>query len=128
MAKRMLTALSLPDAELSLVLCDDATIHELNRDFRHKDKPTDVLAFAMREGKFGDTASPLLGDIVISLQTTKRQAREHKRSFEEEVRMLLAHGLLHLLGFDHQTVQQDRRMKARTDLLCATASLSARQR
>jgi probable rRNA maturation factor len=117
----MLAALDLHDAELSIVLCDDATIHALNRDHRKKDRPTDVLAFAMREGPYAELAGAMLGDVVISLETAARQAQEKKVSFDREVTMLLAHGLLHLLGHDHRTRTEERRMTARTDALIAAA-------
>ncbi len=116
-ATRMLRALQLSDAHLSVLLCDDAVIHALNREHRGKDRPTDVLAFAMSEGTPVIGNDALLGDIVISLPTAARQARAASRAFEHEVGMLLAHGLLHLLGDDHQTDAQERRMTARTDLL-----------
>lgn len=130
-AVRMLAALSLAERELSVVLCDDATIHALNRDYRHKDKPTDVLAFAMREGEgaeYAHAAHGVLGDVIISLDTAARQAHAHARSLDAEVTMLLAHGLLHLLGFDHVTRTEERRMTARTDMLCAAARTSRRGR
>ena len=114
-AEAMLRALKLPRAELSVLLCDDATIHALNRDYRKKNKPTDVLAFAMREGDDGHLAGDLLGDVIISLETATRQARERGVVSRDEVMMLLAHGLLHLLGWDHQTDADDRRMRAETD-------------
>ena len=120
-AEKMLAALGLEDAELSVLLCDDATIHELNRDYRRRDRPTDVLAFAMREGEGGGADLELLGDVVISLDTARRQAREGGRAIAREVTVLLAHGLLHLLGFDHRTDAEERRMKARTDVLVAAA-------
>lgn len=120
-AERMLAALRMPDAELSILLCDDPTIHELNRDFRKKDRPTDVLAFAMREGEGGELHPDLLGDVVISIDTARRQAGEHSRSVSAEVTFLLAHGLLHLLGYDHRTAEEDRVMRARTAALCAAA-------
>ena len=123
-AERMLAALQMKDAELSVLLCDDATIHELNRDYRGKDRPTDVLAFAMREGEHGDLAPELLGDVVVSIDTARRQAAEHGRTLVAEVTYLLAHGLLHLLGYDHATVAEDRRMRARTDALCAAATIA----
>ena len=117
----MLRALGLEGAELSILLCDDATIHGLNRDYRRKDQPTDVLAFAMREGEGGEASPELLGDVVISLDTARRQAAEGGRAIAREVTVLLAHGLLHLLGFDHRTEAEDRRMRARTDALVAAA-------
>lgn len=120
-AERMLAALRMPEAELSILLCDDATIHELNRAYRKKDRPTDVLAFAMREGEGGALHPALLGDVVISVDTARRQAREHDKTISAEVTYLLAHGLLHLLGYDHRTDAEDRVMRARTDALCAAA-------
>lgn len=124
-AERMLVALRLPRAELSVLLCDDATIHALNRSYRHKDKPTDVLAFAMREGEGAEHAHGahgLLGDVIVSLETAARQATEHGRTLDAEVTMLLAHGLLHLLGFDHRSRTEERRMTARTDVLRAACA------
>ncbi len=114
-AEAMLRALKLPQAELSVLLCDDATIHALNRNYRKKNKPTDVLAFAMREGPDGHLAGDLLGDVIISLETATRQARERSVATRDEVMMLLAHGLLHLLGWDHQTDAEDKRMRAETE-------------
>ncbi|MGE0787124.1 MAG: rRNA maturation RNase YbeY [Sandaracinaceae bacterium] len=120
-AERMLGALRMEDAELSVLLCDDAVIHALNRDHRKKDRPTDVLAFSMREGVGGELHPQLLGDVVISLPTARRQATAAGRSTSAEVTFLLAHGLLHLLGFDHRTAAEERRMNARADALCAAA-------
>jgi probable rRNA maturation factor len=109
-AQRMLAALRLARAELSLVLCDDPAIHALNRRHRRKDKPTDVLAFAMREGAPMPRAGALLGDVVISLDAARRQAREHEHSLWTEVTLLLAHGLLHLVGYDHRTDEEEAEM------------------
>ena len=122
-AVRMLEALRMPEAELSVLLCDDATIHALNRDYRDADRPTDVLAFSMAEGEGGALNPLLLGDVVISLDTARAQAATHGCTVIAEVTHLLAHGLLHLLGFDHQTAEEDRRMRARTDALCAAATI-----
>ncbi len=115
----MLASLNLPDAELSILLCDDATIRDLNRSYRKKNKATDVLAFPMQEGP-GPAGHPgLLGDVVISLPTATRQAAEHDRPIIQEVTFLLAHGLLHLLGYDHMTKREEREMTARTESLLA---------
>ena len=100
-ASTVLQYLDLLDAELSIVLCNDATIHPLNRDYRGKDKPTDVLSFAQREGEFAFFEDNLLGDVIISMETTRRQADERGHSVETELRVLLVHGILHLLGYDH---------------------------
>jgi rRNA maturation RNase YbeY len=120
-AGRMLAALTLQDAELSLLLCDDRVMRRLNREHRRIDRPTDVLAFPMREGKVMVSVQDTLGDIAISWPTTKRQARSHGWSPDLELCLLLAHGVLHLLGFDHATRRDERRMMARTHMLMAAA-------
>ncbi len=97
----ILDLLNLPDAELSIVLCDDAFIHPINKDYRAKDKPTDVLSFSQREGEFAFQDDNILGDVIISVETAQRQAKERKHSTENEIKILLIHGILHLLGYDH---------------------------
>lgn len=118
-AEAMLDALGMPDAELSVLLCDDETIRRLNRRYRKKNKPTDVLAFPMNEGPGPAPQPTLLGDVVISVPTATRQARERDRAIVQEVTFLLAHGLLHLVGYDHATKREEREMNARTDDLMA---------
>ncbi len=114
-AAKMIAALELGAVELSVALVDDAAIRELNRAFRGKDRPTDVLAFAQREGEsLAPVAREPLGDVIISLPAAARQARARRAPLLDEVTMLLAHGLLHLLGWDHATERQDREMKAKT--------------
>jgi probable rRNA maturation factor len=131
-ADKMLAALDLRGAELSVALVDDATIHALNRDYRQKDKPTDVLAFAMEEGEplpgangardvrqslprdGGRQLPRVLGDVIVSIDTARKQAQRRRRPLLDEITMLLAHGLLHLLGFDHQTDEEEREMVAKT--------------
>jgi probable rRNA maturation factor len=134
-AERMLRCLGLADAELSVALTDDDEIHELNRVFRRLDRPTDVLAFAMREGNamgarpVGDEASSspdLLGDVVLSVETARRQATRAGRDLASELRALLAHGLLHLVGYDHKTKAEARAMVAETRRLCRAAAADAR--
>ncbi|MBW1903813.1 MAG: rRNA maturation RNase YbeY [Deltaproteobacteria bacterium] len=118
-AEAMLDSLDLADAELSILLCDDGTIRKLNRRYRKKNKATDVLAFPMQEGPGPAAQSGLLGDVVISLPTATRQAAEHDRPIIQEVTFLLAHGLLHLLGYDHANRREEQDMKARTEGLLA---------
>jgi probable rRNA maturation factor len=96
------------DLDVALRLTDDATIHVLNRDWRGKNKPTDVLAFAQREAAAADAG--LLGDIVISVDTARRQAR---RGLYAELLHLASHGLCHLLGYDHRDDEEERVMNAR---------------
>ncbi len=118
---KMLVAAQIPDAEVSILVTDDKEIQILNRDYRDTDRPTDVLSFALREGEGARFAGDALGDIVLSAQTTARQARAARRPFLDESTMLLAHGLLHLLGWDHRTPAEDARMRAETDRLCIAA-------
>ena len=100
-------------AELSVVMTDDATIHDLNRTWRHKDKPTDVLSFSQYEGEGPAGAVPVLGDVIISTDTAQRQAEQIGHSLDDELQRLLVHGVLHLLGHDHVNGGlQARRMKA----------------
>jgi probable rRNA maturation factor len=124
-AERMLRALKLSRAELSILLCDDREIHALNRTHRKKNKPTDVLAFAMHEGEEFPGGSALLGDIVISLDTARRQARDHGQSLWAEVTMLLAHGLLHLIGYDHRDDAEEAEMNAQVVVLVSAARARA---
>lgn len=112
-ARTLLGALQEGGAELAVSLVDDAEIHRLNRDYRGKDRPTDVLAFAMREGARIPGDETVLGDVVISLETAARQAHRRRVSDADEVRTLLVHGVLHLLGYDHErSPAEARRMKA----------------
>lgn len=100
----LLRGLGRPRAELSVLLCDDAFIADLNQRYRGKAGPTDVLSFAM-----DDT---LLGDVVISLPTARRQAEALGHPLDVELRVLLVHGLLHLVGHDHEAPGDDARMAA----------------
>jgi probable rRNA maturation factor len=96
--------------ELSVALVDDQEMHRLNLQYRGIDRTTDVLSFALQEAEeplvvteLGHQAYPLiLGDVILSTETTQKQAEEHRHSFEKELDVLLIHGILHLLGYDHQ--------------------------
>ncbi|MDO8445336.1 MAG: rRNA maturation RNase YbeY [Deltaproteobacteria bacterium] len=113
-AGAILAAVGCTSVELSILFMDDEDIRELNREYRKKNRPTDVLSFPMREGEFGDLNPDLLGDVVISLDTAKRQAEERGETLEEEITLLLIHGILHLLGFDHEkNTAEARRMQAK---------------
>jgi probable rRNA maturation factor len=119
--RAMVRLLQLNKSDISFLLTDDARIHQLNKVYRGKDRPTDVLAFAMREGEFAALAGPALGDVIVSVPTARRQAVARRATVLDEVTMLLAHGLLHLLGWDHETPAKDRRMRAETERLCGVA-------
>jgi probable rRNA maturation factor len=131
-ADAMLVELGLEQAELSVLLTNDAEIQALNLQHREKDKPTDVLSFPLDEGGGADgrvSGTRVLGDVVISLDTAARQAHGRKRELLPEVRFLLAHGLLHLLGYDHGNPAQKREMDAMTRrLVRAVAEKSANPR
>jgi probable rRNA maturation factor len=146
----MLSELGLAEAELSVLLTNDDAIHELNLAHRGKDKPTDVLSFPQEfdepkqpqktarkaASKKTTSSTPrtaptkpqknapprLLGDVVISLDTAERQARSRKRELYEEVRFLLAHGILHLIGYDHAEPEEKREMDRMTRRLVRAAS------
>lgn len=92
------------DCEVSIVFTDDADIRALNKVFRNKDKATDVLSFPLQKKPFPKHPTGHLGDLVISLPTAKRQSREFNVAPKSEVLRLLIHGLLHLLGYDHEKV------------------------
>ncbi len=103
------------------MLVDDAVIQSLNAAYRGKDQPTDVLSFAMGEGEFGDLNPGVLGDVVISVPTARRQARRSGREPIDQVTFLLTHGLLHLVGYDHVTDEQEREMTRETRRLMREA-------
>ena len=126
---RMLAHLSLMNAELSVLLSNDALIAELNEKHRNLAKPTDVLAFPMdASAPEHPEAGPVLGDVVVSLDTAARQAKKKRHPLLEEVTHLLAHGLLHLIGYDHRTSTERRQMDALTKQLVDAATRSAQQR
>ena len=107
--------------EVSVLLTDDVDIRQLNRDYRGIDAPTDVLAFSMREGEDGDVNPSLLGDLVVSLETAARQASTKDGlggvcgNLETETALLTVHGMLHLLGYDHQTQEEAKVMFERQE-------------
>lgn len=106
-ARALMRHAKLDDCELSMVLCSDPFIHRLNRQHRGVDAPTDVLSFPMRDEGNPEDEDPVLGDVVISIPTAERQAAEQGHSLAQELRVLLVHGFLHLLGYDHETSEED---------------------
>ena len=119
-AVRVLRELSQARSELSIALVDDDTIAGLNQRYRGVSGPTDVLAFSQREGAHPERGGNLLGDVVISVETAARQARAAHRAFDAVMARLLVHGILHLLGYDHQADAEARRMRAQERRLCRT--------
>jgi probable rRNA maturation factor len=125
-ARAMMRLIKRHRDELSILLTGDTQMREMNKMYRNKDRSTDVLAFAMNEGEFPGISGGLLGDVVISVPTAERQARARRTPLLEEVTMLLAHGLLHLTGWDHDTAAKNRAMRAETARLVASARATAR--
>lgn len=117
MAQRSLLAENCPDdVELSVVLTDDNIIADLNKQYRNIDGPTDVLSFAQAEGEEDfdlEGEDLILGDVVISVETAKRQAEAVGHGVDDEIDMLLVHGILHLLGYDHTEPDEADRMFAK---------------
>ena len=123
-AKRLLGAVGEEGSSLSLSLVSDAAIRELNRDHRGKDKPTDVLSFSQIENGGVAGGERLLGDVVISIETARRQAAEYDAPLQRELYRLLIHGLLHLLGHDHIKAAERRVMEAEERRLAQTIGLT----
>ena len=109
-----------PPYEMSLVFTDSETVQRLNRDYRGVDEPTDVLAFYMlpQHGADADFVSPPddithLGEVIISYPKAEEQAKEQGHSTEQELTLLIIHGILHLLGYDHEKPEEEAKMKTR---------------
>lgn len=116
------------NAEVSVMLVDDASIHSLNLQYRNVDRATDVLSFAMMEGEdfpeLEDIDAVPLGDIVISLERAREQAEEYGHSFEREVAFLAVHGMCHLLGYDHQTESDRIQMREKEESVLMRLNLT----
>ena len=125
-AERMLDALDLQGVEVSLALVGDPAIRRLNKQWRKKDETTDVLSFPMldesSEPTPASTGLTLLGDVVVSTPTAARQAKARKAPLADEITILMAHGVLHLLGFDHGSDGDEAEMNAYARVLEAAAS------
>jgi DNA ligase (NAD+) len=114
----ILADLSLSDAELSIVCVNDETIARLNEQYRSKTGPTNVLSFSMQEGDYAHLRQNMLGDVVISVDTVLREAKASNISFEHRLYLLLIHGVLHLIGYDHETSDDDaQKMEQKTHSL-----------
>jgi probable rRNA maturation factor len=111
-ATAALNALGYPDAELSILIVDDQQITPLNQAYLNRKGPTNVIAFPMREGRFSEIAPNLLGDVVISIETAWQEGQKGDLSMQERFDQLLVHGILHLLGYDHENTKSEaRKMK-----------------
>jgi rRNA maturation RNase YbeY len=116
LARAILSDVGETSAELGIQFVGDQRMRGFNRQYRGKDRTTDVLAFAMREAPH--SSAHLLGDVVISVPTAARQARQGQRSLDEELTLLLVHGVLHLCGYDHERSEKEaRRMHRRERMI-----------
>ena len=116
-------------AELSVVLADDPTVHELNRTYRNTDAPTDVLSFSQLDGEQftrPEGTAQHLGDIVISVETAARQAAEYQQTLQQELEHLLVHGVLHLLGYDHEVADDAAAMRLQEEAVLGSAQSDSR--
>ncbi|MGE7836945.1 rRNA maturation RNase YbeY [Viridibacillus arvi] len=116
--------------ELSVTFVTNEAIHEINRQYRQKDAPTDVISFALEEMGEGEVEiiaegmPRILGDIIISIDRTKEQADEYGHSFERELGFLAVHGFLHLLGYDHMVPEDEKVMFGKQDKILESYGLS----
>ncbi len=114
--KRVTKAAALGDAYLSVALVSPREMQLLNHKWRGKDAVTDVLSFAVQDGDVFPGAENVLGDVVICVEKAKAQAKELGHSLKEEIAVLTAHGILHLLGLDHERGEDDARMQAECEM------------
>ncbi|ANU12892.1 Metal-dependent hydrolase YbeY, involved in rRNA and/or ribosome maturation and assembly [Planococcus halocryophilus Or1] len=118
------------DSEVSVTFVTNEMIRDINREYRGKDQPTDVISFAMEEMGEGETAiigsqePRMLGDIIISLDRTKEQAADFGHSFERELGFLAVHGFLHLLGYDHLTEEDEKKMFSRQEEILVSLGIT----
>ena len=113
---KILTTLDCNDHEISILFIGDQGIRDLNHQFRGIDRPTDVLSFPqISDDEPEPPGAPVLGDVDISLETARQQSEDHGLSLKEELTLLLIHGILHLLGYDHEiSAQEEERMRKKT--------------
>ena len=117
----------LDEDEMSILLCNNAKIHELNKEYRGIDRPTDVLSFALNEGddyEGSEEEHHLLGDMIISLERTREQAIEYGHSFERELAYLTTHSCLHILGYDHMNDEDKKEMRTEEEFILGNVGKS----
>ncbi len=115
-AQALLNALDKPEAELSLLITDDKKIARYNKQYLGRRGATNVIAFPMTAGAFSEITPNLLGDVVISADTAAREAREMNISTEDRFTQLLIHGILHLLGYDHEASEKQAKKMGRKEV------------
>jgi len=115
LCKKILASETRASAQVNIVVTDNKYIRQLNRDYRSQDSATDVLAFDLSDQEDSKQRS-LLGEIYISCEKARKQAKSHRHSFRQEVRRLAAHGLLHLLGYEHGDDKSRREMQGKEEI------------
>ncbi len=108
--KHGLEKLNLKKVEFNVIIVDNEYIHRLNRDYRHIDRETDVITFALEDDKTFNPKERILGDVYISIDKAISQSIEYGHSLNRELCFLAVHGLLHLLGYDHMTEEDEKVM------------------
>ncbi len=114
----------LKEAIFTVIIVDNTYIHQLNKTYRNIDRSTDVITFALEDTKDIKTVPRLLGDIYISIDKAKEQALEYGHSLKREICFLAVHGFYHLLGFDHQTLEEEKIMFARQEALLQSEGIT----
>ena len=114
----------LKEAIFTVIIVDNTYIHQLNKTYRNIDRSTDVITFALEDTKDIKTVPRLLGDIYISIEKAKEQALEYGHSLKREICFLAVHGFYHLLGFDHQTLEEEKVMFARQEALLQSEGIT----
>ncbi|HOD15707.1 MAG TPA: rRNA maturation RNase YbeY [Spirochaetota bacterium] len=115
--------LDLKNASITIIATDDAYMRDINRKYRRHDEPTDVISFSNRDNPFPeiDADKEEIGDLYISIERADRQAREYRVSIDDEVKRLIVHGILHLVGYDHERSDSDEEIMLRKeDELCGS--------
>ena len=110
---KVLKILDCPDKEISISFVDDKNIKQLNKQYLGKDQATNVLSFSLQEGEYGDINPQILGDIIVSVETAQRDALYGKLNIAQEIDFLIIHGILHLLGYNHENTTKKEATKMR---------------
>ena len=110
--RKIFAVLGFQTQEISITFASDQFVRKLNKQYRGIDRPTDVLAFSMQEGEWAEIQPQILGDVVISVDTASRQAQEMGNDLNQELTILLVHGILHLAGYDHMQKEDAQKMRA----------------
>ena len=110
---KVLKILDCADKEISLSFVDDENIKQLNKQYLGRDKATNVISFSLREGEYGNINPQILGDIIISVETAQRDAIKENLTFSQELEFLIIHGILHLLGYNHENTSKKETNKMR---------------